>query len=131
MSTTQLRIAGTGLFFLLIFFFGFWLNRSGKPYNLFVFTIHKLIALGAVVFLSTTVYKVHQAAPLSPTQISVIVITALCFAATIITGALLSIDKAMPLIVLRLHQITPYMTLLSTSVMLYLILAKGSEMLKT
>ena len=66
MSTTQLRIACTGLFFLLIFFFGFWLNRSGKPYNLFIFTIHKLIALGAVVFLTMTVYNVHQAAPLSP-----------------------------------------------------------------
>ncbi len=131
MNTTQLRIAGTGLFFLLLFLFGFWLNRSGKPYNLFVFTIHKLIALGAVVFLTMTVYNVHKAVPLSPTQISVIVITALCFVATIITGALLSIDKAMPLIVARLHQITPYMTLLSTSVTLYLLLVKSSEILNT
>ena len=34
MSTTQLRIAGAGLFFVFIFLFGFWLSRSGKPYNL-------------------------------------------------------------------------------------------------
>lgn len=131
MSTIQLRIVGAGLFFLLIFFFGFWLSRSGKPYNLVIFTIHKLIVLGAVVFLATTIYKVHQASPLSPVHIIAIVITAVCFIATIITGGLLSIDKAMPLIVLRLHKITPYLTILSSSVILYLLLAKSSEILKT
>jgi hypothetical protein len=119
-----------GLLFLLIFFFGLRLSRSGKPYHLFVFTMHKLITLGAVAFLAMTVYQIQQTVQLNPAQISIIVITALCFVATIITGALLSIDKAMPLIVLRLHQITPYLTLLSTAVMLYLLLVKSSGVVK-
>lgn len=29
---------------------GIWLSNSGKPYNTVIFTIHKLIALTAVVF---------------------------------------------------------------------------------
>ena len=130
MNATQLRIVGAGLLFLFVFFFGFWLSRSGKPYNLVIFTIHKLVALGTVVFLALTVYKVHQVTPLSPTQISVIVITAVCFLAAILTGGLLSMDKTMPLIVHRLHQVTPYLTLLATSIILYLLLAKSSGMLK-
>jgi hypothetical protein len=128
MSTTQLRIVCAALFFLLIFFFGFWLSRSGKPYNLAIFTIHKLIALGTLVFLTMSVYKVHQAAPLGTVQITAIMVTALCFVATIITGGLLSIAKTMPVIVLKLHQITPYLTVVSTAITIYLLLDVISEM---
>jgi hypothetical protein len=127
MSTTQLRIAGAGLLFLFIFLFGFWLSRSGKPYNQIIFTIHKLIALGAVVFLAVNIYKISQVAPLGGLQIAVIAITALCFVATFVTGALLSIDKVMPEFVLRLHQVTPYLTVLSTAALLFLLLAPGNE----
>jgi hypothetical protein len=130
MNTTQLRLAGAALLFVFIFVFGFWLSRSGKPYHIVIFTLHKLIALGAILFLAVTVYKMHSALPLSPTQISVIAITALCFVATMATGALLSIDKVMPPIVLRLHQITPYLTLLSTAGTLYLLLVKSGELLR-
>jgi hypothetical protein len=129
MSSTQLRIVTAGLLFLFIFLFGFWLNRTEKPYNMAVFTIHKLLAVGAIVLLAVTVYRVHQVTPLSPGQILVVVITAVCFVATMVTGAVLSIDKTMPLIVHRLHQITPFLTLLSTSATLYLLLVRSGEIL--
>ena len=123
MSTTQLKIVGAGVFFLFIFLFGFWLSRSGKPYNLAIFTLHKLVALGAIVFLGININKFHQATPLNPVQISVIALMAVCFVATIASGGLLSVEKAMPLIVRRLHQVAPYLTLLSTSATYYLLLA--------
>jgi hypothetical protein len=123
MSTTQLRIAGAGLFFILIFLFGFWLSRSGKPYNLAIFTIHKLVTLGAIVFFTMTIYKIQHVTPLNATQISLIAVMAVCFVATIASGGLLSVEKTMPLIVRRLHQVMPYLTLLSTSATLYLLLA--------
>ena len=78
-----------------------------------------------------TVYKVHQVTPLGPAQMTAIGVTAVCFAATIVTGGLLSIDKAMPSTVLRYHQITPYLTLLSTSATLYLLFTQSSELLNT
>jgi hypothetical protein len=129
MSSIQLKIICAGLLFLFIFLFGFWLNRSGKPYNVIVFTIHKLIALGTVVYLATIIYRVQQVTPLPPNQILIIVVTAVCFVATFATGALLSIDKTMPVIVLRLHQVTPLLTLLSTFVTLYLLLIKSGDIL--
>lgn len=65
MSTNQLRVIGAGFFYLFIFVSGFWLSRSGKPYNGIVFNIHKLIALVAVVFLVITMCQINQIARLN------------------------------------------------------------------
>jgi hypothetical protein len=124
MSPSPIRIAISALFFLFIFLSGFWLSRLGKPLNTALFTIHKLIALGAVVFLAVTIYNIQKTAPLSQAQMILSAAAALCFVATFATGGLLSVDKVMPVIVLRLHQVAPYLTLLSTSAALYLILAQ-------
>jgi hypothetical protein len=131
MSTTQVRIVSAGLLFLFIFLFGYWLNRTGKPYHVIIFTIHKLLTLGTIVYLAKIIYNVQQVTPLSPSQILVLVITAVCFIATMATGALLSIDKPMPLIVHRFHQIIPFLTLLSTSATLYLLLVKSGEIISS
>ena len=124
MSTNQLRVVSAGLFFLFIFLSGFWLSRTGKPYSVIILTIHKLIGLAAGVFLVMTVYRIHQVAPLSPVEITAIVVTVLFFAGDVATGGLLSTDKPMPAVILKLHQITPFLTVLSTAVTLYLLLSR-------
>ena len=35
----------SGVCFLIIFIFGFWLKSSGKPYNGLLFNTHKLVAV--------------------------------------------------------------------------------------
>jgi hypothetical protein len=53
------------------------------------------------------------------------VITGLLFLGTGISGAVLSGDRLVPpAAVLRLHQITPILTLLSTALALYLVLSR-------
>jgi hypothetical protein len=122
MNTAQLRIVGAGLFFLFIFLSGFWLSGSGKPYNGIILTIHKLISLAAVVFLVMTIYQRNQAATLSALELTAGVVAGLLFLGTVITGGLLSTGKPMPAIILRLHQIAPYLTVLSAAAALYLLL---------
>jgi hypothetical protein len=122
MNTTQLRIVGAGLFFLFIFLSGFWLSGSGKPYNGIILTIHKLISLAAVVFLGIAIYQRNQAAALSALELAASVVTGLLFLGAVITGGLLSTGKPMPAIILRLHQIAPYLTVLSAAAALYLLL---------
>jgi hypothetical protein len=122
MSTMQSKVVGAGLFFLFVFLSGFWLSNSGKPLNSLILTIHKLIAVGAAIFLSVTVYRANQVAPLSATELAAIAITGVLFLGTIATGGLLSIGKEMPEAVLRLHQITPYLTVLSTVWLLWSVL---------
>ncbi|HEY3310676.1 MAG TPA: hypothetical protein VGK00_03455 [Anaerolineales bacterium] len=120
MSATFVRILTAVLFFLFIFALGFWLSRSGKPYNIIIFTIHKLIAMGAIVYLAVTVHKVSQVSPLDSAQIIAIIITLLCFLTTILTGGLVSLARPMPPIVTSLHHLGPWLAVLSTVVSLYL-----------
>jgi hypothetical protein len=126
MDTMQSKVIGAGLFYLFIFLSGFWLSHLGKPYPTIVFSIHKLIGVATAIFLVITVYRIHQAAPLSPVEITAGVVTVLFFAGTIVAGGLLSIDKSMPAAVLTMHQVAPFLTMLSTAATLYLVLSRTS-----
>ena len=124
MGTDQLRFVGAGLFFLLIFLSGYWLSRSGKPYNVIVLTIHKLIAVAAFVLLVITMIRSNQGTALSTIELIAGVVTGLFFLSLIVTGGLLSSNKEMPAVVLKLHQIAPYLTVLFTLATLYLVQAR-------
>ena len=117
MSANYFSIAILGLLFLFIFLTGYFLSRSGKPFNFLVLTIHKIITLAALVYLSSLFYQV----PLNSLKIGVIAATGIFFVGAIITGGLLSTNKTMPAVVFRLHQITPWLTVLSTVAILFLL----------
>ena len=119
-----MQVAGTGLFFLFIFLFGYWLSHSGKPYNVLVLTTHKLTSLAAVIFFGITIYQINQMAPLSALELTGGVVTGLLFIGTIITGGLLSTDKPALAAILKIHQIAPFLTVLSSAVTLYLLLGR-------
>jgi uncharacterized membrane protein len=124
MSANQLRVVGSGLFFLFIFLSGFWLSRSGKPYSAIIFNIHKSIGLAALVFLVVTIYRINQVAALSAIELIAGVITVLLFLSTTISGGLVSIEKPMPAAISMMHKLFPYLTVLSTAVTLYLVLGR-------
>jgi hypothetical protein len=111
-----------GLFFLFILLSGYWLSRAGRPYSVILLTVHKLISLGAVVTLGITLYRVHQAAPLTPLAIAASTAALLFFLTLIATGGLLSAAKTLPGFVLKIHQVMPYLVILSTGASLYLTL---------
>jgi uncharacterized membrane protein YhiD involved in acid resistance len=123
MSTTVSAIVA-GLFFLFIFLSGIWLSRAGRPLNVGISTVHKLISLAAGIFLLVTIHQRNQLVPLSGTEWIAIVVTGLCFLGTVVSGGLLSSDKPMPVAVLRVHQIVPVLTVLSTGATLYLVLGR-------
>jgi heme A synthase len=116
-----LSIVGAVVFFGVIFGSGYWLSRAGKPYNVIVLTIHKLISLAVVVFLVIIMVQANRVAVLSAMELVAGVLTGLFFLGLMATGGLLSADKQMPPIVLKLHQIAPYLTVLSAAVTLYLL----------
>lgn len=117
MNTTFVKIALLALSFLVVFVLGFFLSRSGKPYNLIIFTIHKLVSVGMFVLLTVTVYKAQRIYPLDSAQIWMTVVTAIIFVATIVTGGLLSGNLVVPKIVQKFHHVLPYLVLLSNAVL--------------
>ncbi|MBN2086290.1 MAG: hypothetical protein JW748_13805 [Anaerolineales bacterium] len=129
MNTTQLRIIGIGILFLLIFLTGFWVSRSGKPYDTFRMTVHKLIALADVVLLVLTVYWIHKSTPIQPAVLAAVILSMALFIAAIISGGLVSIlgtggmanlAPAARTAVSLSHKVLPYLTVLATAASLYL-----------
>jgi len=115
-------ILAAGLFFLFIFLTGFWVRSNGKPYSTTILTIHKLISLVAGVVLGFTIYQLIQAAGLSSVALTLVRVTSVLFVFTVLSGGIWSIEKTIPTPVLWIHQVTPILTLISISVMLYFVL---------
>jgi hypothetical protein len=121
---TAVRAIAAGVFFLFIFLSGIWLSRTGRPLNVGISTIHKLISLVAGIFLLVTIYQRNRVSPLNTIEWIAIVVTGLCFLGTVASGGFLSSDEPRPVAVLRVHQIVPVLTLLSSASTLFLVLGR-------
>ena len=132
MSILTSKTAICGLLVLLTLVSGVWLSHSGKPYNSMIFTIHKLIALATVIIIGVNVYHLLRAMDGNTlVTLSVIAVSGLLFLALFISGALLSLipagllslEKPMPEIILRIHQVAPLLALVSSTATFYLLAA--------
>lgn len=93
---------------------GFIVSRSGKPYSTLLLTLHKLISLGALVYLAIAVIKAARIAPADPTRLVVIILSAVLFIALFATGGMISAMKAPPRAILIVHHLLPYLLAVST-----------------
>jgi len=114
-----------GLLFLSMLLSGLWLSRRGRPLSMGLSALHKLISLGAGIFLIVTVIQRNRAAPLAVAEWIAVAVTGLCLIVTVAAGALLSSEKPAPVAVLRIHQILPALIAISTGVALYLLLGRA------
>jgi hypothetical protein len=79
-----------GILFILTLALGFWLSRSGTPYNSLLFNVHKLVALGAVIVTVVQLVRILKGADLSALLIALLALVALCVVALFVSGALMS-----------------------------------------
>ncbi len=110
-----------GVIFLLTLASGVWLSHSGKPLNTAILTIHKLIALAAVIITAIQIYKAFQNTEIQVVLVALIVLTGLCALALFVTGALLSLGKPMPAILLTIHQVAPFLAAVCMALTIYLL----------
>jgi hypothetical protein len=125
MNTAALRFMGFGLLFLIIFVTGLRLTRAGAPYPVVLFNVHKLIALGAVFLFIAITVQAQRAAPLQAAQWLAIGLAGLCIIVLAVTGGLLSAMPSAPVFVHRLHQVVPFLAVLSVGASLYLLMVRG------
>jgi hypothetical protein len=112
MDVLTSKIIGTAVLFFFVFASGRWLNNLGRPISAVSLTIHKLIALGTLIFVGVTVYRFNQAAPLSTGAIAAIVLTGVLFVATIIAGGLRSLAKSVSAMSI-VHKVGSFLTMAS------------------
>ncbi len=73
---------------------GIWLSRLGRPLNGVLFTVHKLIALGAVIAAALPLASNLRSAPAPALALVLIVAGGLGSVALFATGALLSLNPS-------------------------------------
>jgi len=101
------RFTLPGILFLLTLASGIWLSNSGKPLNTVIFTIHKLIALAAVVLIVMYISNALKNVEIQVITISLLIIAGLSVLALFATGALISMGKLSYEINLIIHRIAP------------------------
>ncbi len=110
-----------GIAFILTLVFGFWVTHVGKPYNVALFNIHKLIALGVVV---ATVIQLVKTLKNTDTQALIIlslVVAALCVIALFASGALMSMDKLDYALMLTIHRVAPVVLVIAMVVVMLML----------
>ena len=100
--------------------FGFWLSQLGKPYNGILFNVHKLIALGTVVFAVLQISKMMDIAG-SQFLIGTLVLAAICVIALFASGALMSIGQLDYALTLTIHRIALAVLVIAAGLVVYLL----------
>ena len=124
MSTITFKIIIIGLLFLFTIVSGVWLSNSGKPLNTIIFTIHKLIALAAVIFTAIVIHNLLNIVGVENVILILIMVTGLFVLTLFLSGALLSLGKTVNDILLTIHKVITILTVISIAVIMYLFVSR-------
>jgi len=104
-----------GIIFVLTLASGIGLSSTAKPLNTAIFTLHKLVALGAVVITAIQIYNLLKNTTVQAILIALIILIGLSVIALFVTGALMSINPASmsyPLL-LTIHRVAPFLVVIA------------------
>jgi len=124
MSTITFKIIIIGLLFLFTIVSGVWLSNSGKPLNTIIFTLHKLIALAAVIFTAIVIHNLLNIVGVENVILILIMVTGLFVITLFLSGALLSLGKPVNDILLTIHKVIPILTVISIALIMYLFVSR-------
>lgn len=116
--TVKIIISST--IFLLTIVSGIWLSKLGKPYSQLVFNIHKLIALGFLVFTFIIAKNLFQNIEPGFLKLSLLVFIAISVVSILVSGAFLSFNEQVNNFIALLHKISSVILLLSITAWFYL-----------
>ena len=128
MDTITSKLIAAGMLFLLTLISGLIVSRSGRPLSIWLVTLHKMIAIGAVVLIGLAVNQLYKTVDgKALIEMSVMVVSLILFLALIASGALLTREEMqLPEMVLKIHQVAPMLALISSSITVYLLVRGNS-----
>lgn len=121
MSALEGRALGAAVFFFLTLLSGSWLSHLGRPLNLVLSTLHKLLGLGAGIYLVVTLVQFGRSGPPGAGVIVAAVVTGLALLAGAATGAFLS-GRPPTAPLRRLHATASFVALLGAATLLWMLL---------
>ncbi len=124
MGIPQSRILIIGILFVVTFLSGLGLTHFARPYNGLLSTIHKLVAMGAVIYLTVLVVKAHRVAGFSGLEWAGLLTAGLLLIASVVTGSIAISVKVPPPALLLAHRIIPYLAVIAAAATLWISPAK-------
>ncbi|MFH1851669.1 MAG: hypothetical protein ABIA75_04925 [Candidatus Neomarinimicrobiota bacterium] len=109
----------------VVFISGYWLQRTGKPYGTALLTVHKLVALAAVIAIGLLVQAAGRITALSALETITVVSAAILVIAMFVSGGFIGALATAPAWVLWLHKLLPYFTAALVAVAVYQTLGRG------
>ena len=94
-----------------------------RPYHQLIFTAHKLVALGLVVFIAFFVVNFLKANPVAAGIVPVLVTGVLFAIGLFVSGAMVSVDKGF-VIMLWIHRITTAGFVICLSAVFYIVVKR-------
>ena len=124
MDTITNKLIVAGILFLITLISGVIVSRSGRPLNIWLVTVHKLIAVGTVVLIGMAVKQLYNTSDGKLfVEMGIIVVSGFLFLALIATGALLTREEMqLPDLVLNIHKVAPMLAIISSTVTVFLLL---------
>ncbi|HOO32892.1 MAG TPA: hypothetical protein PK466_12740 [Thermotogota bacterium] len=123
--SNPLMIFGGLILIVLVAVTGIVLSHMGRPLNTAVFTIHKLIALGFVIFSVVGFINLIKGSEAVDPLLKTLLIVAACSAVLLfVTGGLLSFDKFAKKFIVVFHAVLTAVVAGSAGTSLYLFLKK-------
>jgi len=118
--TSSITIVGVLLF--LTIFFGIWLSNLGRPLSTALFSIHKLVAIGFVVFGFFAIRALTKEIDNIDSILKLFIILAVISTITLfVTGGLLSFDRFANKFTIMIHALSPILTALSVTLVIYIL----------
>jgi hypothetical protein len=119
MGAFDLRVILMGVFLVLSIVSGIIVSAAGRPLNIALSTLHKLIAIASVVCAVLFVASQGKNKDIGSVTIAFIVLTGVLLVSLFATGAVLSFDKPAPSVILLMHKAAPVLTVVSAAMMVY------------
>jgi hypothetical protein len=117
------KLTGAGLLFLLTIVTGIFLSISGRPLNIGLVTVHKLVAAAAMVLVGMSIKQVGEASGgTAVVEKGLVVVSAILCLGLVATGALLTREELqLPEWILNFHRLAPAAALVTSTVALFML----------
>jgi len=102
----------SGVLLLFVIITGIWIKRQGKPYNIMLFTIHKLATLAVIVLVLLALRTIYNETGLTVSQWAITIGTGVIILATMISGGVISAKEQEIKSLQIAHKILPVLTLI-------------------
>ena len=94
--------------FTIIFISGFVLHKRSKQYPTLLLTVHKLVALGILIYSG---WQIHLTGGIQGLNLPLLISGSILFVVLIASGGFLSAKKPTSIYLIRVHQIVPWLAL--------------------